>query len=89
VAYNFSSGWTVAAEEYDDFGPIHAFLPAGEQVHQLYGVVDRKWGDWEIEGGIGVGMTDASDRLTLKLILARDLNKRSSARSASPAPAHP
>jgi len=89
VAYNFSSGWTVAAEEYDDFGPIHGFLPAGEQVHQLYGVVDRKWGDWEIEGGIGVGMTDASDRLTLKLILARDLNKRSSARSASPAPAHP
>src|SRR6516164_7619367 len=89
VAYNFSSGWTVAAEEYDDFGPIHGFLPAGEQVHQLYGVVDRTWRDWEIEGGIGVGMTDASDRLTLKLILARDLNKRSSARSASPAPAHP
>lgn len=89
VAYNFSSGWTVAAEEYDDFGPIHAFLPAGEQVHQIYAVVDRTWRGWEIEGGIGVGLTDASDRLTLKLILARDLNKGSSARPASPAPAHP
>jgi hypothetical protein len=89
VAYNFSSGWTLAAEEYADFGPVHGFLPAGEQVHQIYAVVDRTWKEWDIEAGIGAGLTDASDRLTLKLILARDLNKRSSARSASPAPAHP
>ena len=32
VAYNFSSGWALAAEEYDDFGPVHAFAPRGEQV---------------------------------------------------------
>ena len=89
VAYNFSSGWTLAAEEYDDFGPIHAFLPRGEQVHQIYAVVDRTWKEWEIEGGIGAGLTDASDRLTLKLILARDLNKHSTGRSSVPAPAHP
>ena len=24
----FTSGWTLAAEEYDDFGPIHAFAPS-------------------------------------------------------------
>jgi hypothetical protein len=79
LAYNFSSGWTLAAEEYDDFGSIHAFAPRGEQAHQLYAVVDRSWKEWDIEGGIGVGMTDASDRLTLKLIVSRDLNKRASA----------
>jgi hypothetical protein len=79
LAYNFSSGWTLAAEEYDDFGSIHAFAPRGDQAHQLYAVVDRTWKDWDIEGGIGVGMTDASDRLTLKLIVSRDLNKRSGA----------
>jgi hypothetical protein len=89
VAYNFASGWTVAAEEYDDFGPVHAFAPRGEQAHQIYAVVDRTWKDWEIEAGIGAGLTDASDRLTFKLILARDLNKRTTARSTSLAPAHP
>ena len=86
VAYNFTSGWTLAAEEYDDFGPLHAVAPLADQAHQLFGVVDRTWHDWEIEAGVGVGLTDASDRLTLKLILARDLNKP---RRASPGPGRP
>lgn len=78
VAYNFPSGWTIAVEEYADLGPLHRFAPRGEQAHQLYGVVDRTWKDWDIEAGVGVGVTDASDRLTFKLILSRDLNKRES-----------
>ena len=80
IAYNFSSGWTVAAEEYADFGPVRQFAPRGEQAHQLYAVVDRSWKEWDIEAGIGAGLTDASDRLTLKLILSRDLNKRTTVR---------
>jgi hypothetical protein len=76
VAYNFNSGWTLAAEEYADFGQLHDLLPGAEQVHQLYAVVDRSWKAWDIEAGIGAGLTSASDRLTFKLILARDLNKR-------------
>jgi hypothetical protein len=75
IAYNFKSGWAMAVEEYDDFGPLHGFLPRTEQVHQIYGVVDRTWQGWEIEAGAGVGLTDGSDRLTLKLILSRDLWK--------------
>ena len=86
VAYHFPSGWTAAVEEYANFGPIHAFAPLDAQAHQLYGVVDRTWRGWDIEGGVGVGLTDASDRLTLKLILTRDLNKRPIARQASPEP---
>jgi hypothetical protein len=76
VAYNFKSGWAAAMEEYDDFGPMHGFLPAPEQVHQIYAVVDRTWKTWDIEAGVGVGMTNGSDRLTLKLILSRDLNRK-------------
>ena len=75
VAYNFSPEFALAVEEYDDFGPLHAFLPGAQQVHQIYAVVDRTWRKWDIEPGIGVGLTNASDRLTLKLILSRDLNK--------------
>ena len=51
VAYNFRSGWTAAAEEYDDFGSVHAFAPRGEQAHQLFAVVDRTWREWDVEAG--------------------------------------
>ena len=76
VAYNFQRGWAMAVEEYADFGPVKDFHPWNEQAHQIYAVVDKaaKWMD--IEAGIGFGLTDASDKVTLKLILSRDLNRR-------------
>ena len=76
VAYNFPSGWALAVEEYADYGTLDDFAPGRDQAHQIFAVVDRTWKDWEIEAGVGVGLTDATDRLTFKLILARDLNKR-------------
>jgi hypothetical protein len=88
VAYNLPSGLAIAVEAYSDFGPLHAFLPGAQQAHQVYGVVDRTWKAWDIEAGIGVGLTGASDRATLKLILSRDLNKRETAKT-SPARERP
>jgi hypothetical protein len=38
-------------------------------------VIDANVKGWDVETGIGAGFTHASDRLTLKLILARDLAK--------------
>jgi hypothetical protein len=75
VAYNFPSGWALAAEEYADYGMLRDLAPRRDQAHQLFAVVDRSWKGWDIEAGIGFGLTKASDRVTLKLILARDLNK--------------
>jgi hypothetical protein len=74
VAYNLPSMWAVAVEEYADYGPLHELSGARDQVHQIYGVVDHTSKYFEIEAGVGVGVTDASDKLTLKLILSRDLN---------------
>jgi hypothetical protein len=74
VAYNWTKTWVTALEEYDDFGPLHQFRPAGEQSHQLYGVVDHSTKFLNIEAGVGFGLSGGSDRLTLKLILSRDLN---------------
>jgi hypothetical protein len=73
VAYNFSPRWALAVEEYADIGPLHAFYPAGEQSHELWAVFDRaaKWA--HIEAGVGFGLTGASDEVTLKLMLSRDL----------------
>jgi hypothetical protein len=74
VACNLSRTWALAVEEYDDFGPLHQFYRGGQQVHQLYGVVDLTTRALSVEAGAGFGLTDASDGVTLKLILSRDLN---------------
>jgi hypothetical protein len=83
VAYNLSSRWAIAAEEYADFGPIDDFYPRNEQSHQLYGVLDYTSRFCEIEVGVGFGLTDASDKLTFKLLVARDLNRPRSAGSGA------
>lgn len=74
VAYNFSAKWAVAAEEYDDFGPLSHLYSSDQQFHELFGVVDHHGKFLDVEFGVGYGLTDASDRWTLKLILSRDLN---------------
>ena len=75
AAYNTSPKWAVALEEYADYGLVSDFAPAREQAHQLFGVIDYT-GALEVEAGVGVGLTDGSDRLQFKLLVSRDLNKR-------------
>ena len=74
IAYNISDRWAVAAEEYADYGQVHDFAPRVEQGHQLFGVVNHTTKFVDIEAGVGVGLTDASDRVTFKLLLSKDLN---------------
>ena len=75
VAYNVSDEWAVAVEEYADYGPVHGFYKGGDQSHQLFGVMNFS-GPVEVEAGVGVGLTDATDRVTLKLMFAKDLNSK-------------
>ncbi len=72
--YNFSEKWAIAAEEYDDFGAIDRFHTASQQTHELFAVVDYNGKPINVEGGIGFGLTPATDHMTLKLILSKDLN---------------
>lgn len=74
LAYRITETWSVAAEEYDDFGPLRRFTPAREQSHQLFAVVDHPIGRTQVEAGAGFGLTAGSDGLVLKLLLSRDLN---------------
>ena len=74
VAYNSSDKWAEAMEEYADYGPLHEFLPTGEQSHQIYGVIDHTGKTINVEAGIGFGLNSASDRVTLKFMISRDLN---------------
>ena len=73
VAYHVNSQWAVAAEHYSGFGTLHELLPHGQQVQQIWAAFDH-YSTMDIEGGIGFGLTPASDKVTLKLMFSRDLN---------------
>ena len=77
VAYNLSDKWAVAAEEYDGFGPFKQFVPLDQQFHETWAVMDHNGGFVNIEAGVGLGWSGGSDKLTLKLMVSRDLNPRS------------
>lgn len=74
IAYNLNAKWAVAAEEYADVGPLRQFLPGRDQFHQVWGVFDHIGKLVNIEAGVGVGVTAGSDKVTMKLMLSRDLN---------------
>jgi hypothetical protein len=76
VAYNINSKWAVAVEEYADYGELRDFYPGKEQAHQIWAVFDHDTKFAHIEAGIGFGLTSASDKVTLKLMLSRDLNSK-------------
>jgi hypothetical protein len=72
VAYNLPPKWALAVEEYADYGPLRNFYSVSQQ--ELFAVLDRYSKTLNIEAGIGFGLTSSSDKITLKLILSRDLN---------------
>ncbi len=75
LAYNLSTTWAVAIEEYADLGHVSGLNTPSEQAHQVYGVVDYRGKSWDVETGIGFGLTKASDDITIKLSVSHDLNK--------------
>lgn len=76
IAYNLNDRWAVALEEYDGFGRLRDFVPQNQQFHETWATVDWKGGFVNVETGVGVGWSGGADRVTLKLMLSRDLNPR-------------
>jgi hypothetical protein len=77
IAYNFNDKWALSAEEYSDFGPLRNFYTPHDQFQEVWATVNHTGKVLEIEAGVGVGVTAGADRLTFKLMLARDLNAKS------------
>ena len=77
IAYNVNNKWAVAFEEYADVGPLRHFDALNNQFHEVWAVMDHESRTVSIETGVGVGVTSGADKLTFKLMLSRDLNRRS------------
>jgi hypothetical protein len=71
--YKIDDTWTAALEEYDGFGELRRFLPGSQQFHELWLTGDYNGDPISVEFGAGVGLTPASDGLTVKLMFMTDL----------------
>lgn len=61
---------SVGVEYYSSLGPVTHLSPTNEQQHQIFPAVDLNVSpDWEINAGVGWGLTRGTDRLVVKLIL--------------------
>jgi hypothetical protein len=75
LAYNYSPKWTFAAEHYANYGPLRQFETGSGQYHALWAVVDHTSKIMDVEAGVGFGLTPATDKVTLKLMLSRDIHR--------------
>lgn len=57
----------VSVEYYGAFGPVHEFLPAADQVHQVFGGGDINFSESVVLNlGLGFGLTTAGNRTVFK-----------------------
>jgi hypothetical protein len=69
LARKLGEDFYIGAEYYADYGKISNFLPLQQQQQLLFAVTDFKAGVFDIDLGLGFGMTSGSDRLIGKIII--------------------
>ena len=72
-ARKLSETLSIGLEYYTGLGPVDNILPFDEEQHNIYGVVDFKVGRFDVNAGIGFGLTRASDPVMAKIIIGTDL----------------
>jgi hypothetical protein len=70
ISYDFTKKITGGIEYYGSVGPATDFLPTFLQQHQIFPAVDLNLSPkWEVNFGLGVGLTRSTDHLIAKMIL--------------------
>jgi hypothetical protein len=70
VGYDFTKKINGAIEYYGALGPITGFDPVTDQQQQIFPAINLNLSPkWEINFGVGVGVTAGSDHLIAKMIL--------------------
>lgn len=72
VSYDFTNAVSAGFEYYADYGRLGNFDTIRQQQQQIFAVTDLNVSPkWEINIGVGVGPTAATDHLIIKGILGR------------------
>ena len=69
VAYAVNAKYKVGFESYNVIGPVHQLGYLEQQSQTLYAVVDTDIKGWDLNLGLGHGLTSISDQLILKAIV--------------------
>jgi hypothetical protein len=76
VSYTVIPKASVGLEYYGSLGPISKFDPLSDQEQQVFPAVDLNLSpNWEVNFGLGVGMTRSTDHLIAKFILGYRFKK--------------
>jgi hypothetical protein len=75
ISYDVAKKVAVGIEYYGGLGPIGNFDPLHDQQQQIFPTIDLNIApQWEINFGLGVGMTASTDHLIAKCILGYRFN---------------
>ena len=75
ASYAISKIIAPGIEYYGSVGPVNKFLPYNQQNEQVFLTLDVDFSvDWELNLGYGFGLTDATDKSIIKMILGRRIN---------------
>jgi hypothetical protein len=69
IAYETHAGYRIGLESYNEIGPVRNVGRLNERGQTLYAVVDTALGKFNLNAGIGRGLTTVSDRWLIKLIV--------------------
>jgi hypothetical protein len=74
-SYDFMPKIAGGLEYYGSAGPVTGFDAVSQQQHQIFPAIDLNIApQWEINFGLGVGLTGATDHLIAKMILGYRFN---------------
>jgi hypothetical protein len=72
IAFDVTKLITFGVEYYASLGQIGQFESVCEQQHQIFPTLDLNFSpDWEVNFGVGFGLTRGTDDLVIKLIIGR------------------
>ncbi len=75
LSYDFTKKITGGLEYYGSVGPASDFSPISQQQHQILPAIDLNLSpNWEVNFGLGVGVTRSTDHLIAKMILGYRFN---------------
>lgn len=75
IGYDVTKKITAGFEYYGALGPITGFDPLRDQQQQIFPTIDLNLApQWEVNFGLGIGMTHSTDHLIAKMILGYRFN---------------
>jgi hypothetical protein len=72
--YAIDAKTQVGLESYNEFGPIRHLSTSTANGRMLFAVLDRDFGNFDLNAGLGRGLSQAADKWVIKFIIGTNFN---------------